>query len=125
MVAVATWLLGGDVLYSLQDETFDRDAGLRSIPARFGTRGALRISAASHVATVAALVGCGLLLHRGPAFAAAVATVGGLLVFEHRLVHRRGLEAVDRAFFDVNAWVSLAFFALVLADELARRFLVG
>jgi 4-hydroxybenzoate polyprenyltransferase len=118
MVAVATWLLGFDVLYSLQDERFDRDEGLHSIPARFGTRGALAISAASHLITVAALAGCGLALHRGPAFAVAVATTAALLVYEHTLVRRRGLAAVDRAFFDVNAWVSLGFFALVLADEL-------
>ena len=125
MVAVVSWLLGFDILYSLQDEAFDRDAGLHSIPARFGTRGALGISAASHVVTVLALGGCGLALHRGPAYAVAVATAAALLVYEHTLVRRRGLGAIDRAFFDVNAWVSVAFFAFVLADELLRRFLAA
>jgi 4-hydroxybenzoate polyprenyltransferase len=125
MVAVVSWLLGFDVLYSLQDETFDRDAGLHSIPARFGGRRALGISAGAHVVTVLALAGCGLALHRGPAYAVAVATATALLVYEHSLVRRRGLEAIDRAFFDVNAWVSVAFFVLVLADELLRRFLAS
>jgi 4-hydroxybenzoate polyprenyltransferase len=120
MVAVASWLLGFDVLYSLQDEAFDREAGLHSIPARFGTKRALAISASAHVVTVLALAGCGLSLHRGPAFAVAVATAAALLVYEHALVHRRGMGAIDRAFFDVNAWVSVAFFGLVLADELLR-----
>jgi 4-hydroxybenzoate polyprenyltransferase len=120
MVAVASWLLGFDVLYSLQDESFDRAEGLHSIPARFGTRGALAISAGAHVVTVLALAGCGLALHRGPAFAVAVATAAALLVYEHSLVHRKGLGAIDRAFFDVNAWVSVAFFVLVLADQLLR-----
>lgn len=124
MVAVVSWLLGFDVLYSLQDESFDRDAGLHSIPARFGKRRALAISASAHVVTVLALAGCGLVLHRGPAYAVAVATAAALLVYEHALVHRRGLSAIDRAFFDVNAWVSVGFFALVLADEVLRRFLV-
>jgi 4-hydroxybenzoate polyprenyltransferase len=123
MVAVVSWLLGFDVLYSLQDETFDRDAGLHSIPSRFGARRALVISAAAHVVTVACLTGCGIALHRGAAYAVAVATAAALLVYEHALVHRRGLGAIDRAFFDVNAWVSVAFFALVLTDELIRRFL--
>jgi 4-hydroxybenzoate polyprenyltransferase len=122
MVAVATWLLGFDVLYSLQDEVFDRGAGLHSIPARFGTRRALSISAAAHGVTVLALAGCGLTLHRGPAYAIAVATAAALLVYEHTLVRRRGMTAIDRAFFDVNAWVSVGFFVLVLADELVRRF---
>jgi 4-hydroxybenzoate polyprenyltransferase len=120
MVAVLTWLLGFDVLYSLQDEDFDRNAGLHSIPARFGTRNALAISATAHVATVAALAACGLSLHRGVAYGAAVVVVAALLSYEHSLVHRRGLSAIDRAFFDVNAWVSMAFFALVAVDGLAR-----
>jgi 4-hydroxybenzoate polyprenyltransferase len=125
MVAVASWLLGFDILYSLQDEGFDRGEGLHSIPARFGGRRAQGISAAAHVVTVLALAGCGVALHRGVAYGVAVVTAASLLVYEHSIVRRRGLSAIDRAFFDVNAWVSIAFFALVLADELLRRFLAG
>jgi 4-hydroxybenzoate polyprenyltransferase len=121
MVGVVTWLLGFDVLYSLQDEGFDRTAGLRSIPARFGRSRALTISACSHVATVAALGGCGVALGRGPLYAVAVAVAAALLIYEHSLVRRRGLAAIDKAFFDVNAWVSVLFFLLVAADELVRR----
>ncbi len=123
MLAVVSWLLGFDILYALQDESFDRDAGLQSIPARFGGARALAISASAHVVTVLALAGCGLALHRGLAYAVAVGTAATLLVYEQSLVRRRGLAAIDRAFFDVNAWVSIAFFALVLGDEVVRRFL--
>jgi 4-hydroxybenzoate polyprenyltransferase len=121
MAAVVSWLLGFDILYSLQDEGFDRGAGLRSIPARFGARRALAISAFAHVVTVVALAVCGVVLRRGPAYAVAVATTAALLVYEHALVRRRGLAAIDKAFFDVNAWVSVAFFALVVLDEGVRR----
>ncbi len=121
MLAVLTWLLGFDVLYSLQDEDFDRGAGLRSIPARFGQKRALTISAGAHVLTVGALTACGLVLGRGAAYGLAVAATAALLTYEHSLVRRRGLAAIDKAFFDVNAWVSVAFFALVLIDELLRR----
>lgn len=118
MIGVASWLLGFDVLYSLQDERFDREQGLRSIPARFGGRRAKTIGAASHAVTVAALALAGASLHRGVPYAIAVAVVASLLAYEHSLVRRRGLAAIDKAFFDVNAWVSAVFFALVLADEL-------
>jgi 4-hydroxybenzoate polyprenyltransferase len=121
MIAVMTWLLGFDVLYSLQDEAFDRDNGLHSIPARFGTRGALVLSSIAHVVTVAALAATGLLLHRGMLFAIAVVVVGALLVYEHALVGKGNLAKIDKAFFDMNAYVSMAFFALVLLDELHRR----
>jgi 4-hydroxybenzoate polyprenyltransferase len=121
MLAVMSWLLGFDILYSLQDERFDRDAGLKSIPARFGASRALAISAASHAATVLCLAACGFSLRRGVAYAAAVLTTALLLVYEHSLVRRRGLAAIDKAFFDVNAWVSVAFFALVALDALVSR----
>jgi 4-hydroxybenzoate polyprenyltransferase len=122
MAGVVTWLLGFDTLYSLQDEAFDRQAGLRSIPARFGASRAMSISEVSHVATVACFAACGVALHRGALFAGAVVLSAGLLVCEHALVRRKGLAAIDKAFFDVNAWVSSAFFGLVLCDELLRRY---
>jgi 4-hydroxybenzoate polyprenyltransferase len=123
MVAVAGWLLGFDVLYSLQDEEFDRSENLRSIPARFGTRLALRISGCAHAITVAALAACGLVLHRSAVYALAVVVSAALLAYEHSLVRRHGLTAINRAFFDVNAWVSVAFFALVVADYFLPVFL--
>ena len=79
------------------------------------------ISETSHVVTVAALAGCGLALGRGYAYAVAVASAAALLVYEHSLVRRKGLAAIDKAFFDVNAWVSVAFFALVVCDEVLRK----
>lgn len=121
MVAVATWLLGFDILYSLQDESFDRENGLNSIPARFGTLGALIFSAAAHVATVAALVTTGVLLGRGMVFFVAVFAVGALLVWEHAIVGKGNLARINKAFFDVNAYVSMSFFVLVGVDELLRR----
>ena len=48
-------------------------------------------------------------------------TCAALLAYEHALVRRRGLAAIDKAFFDVNAWVSVAFFVLIVADEVLRR----
>jgi 4-hydroxybenzoate polyprenyltransferase len=120
MGAVLTWLLGFDVLYSLQDERFDKDHGLHSIPARFGTRGALVLSTGAHVGTAALLALVGLLLHRGLFYGLAVALTAGLLAYEHALVGKGDLRKIDKAFFDVNAWLSVGFFVLVLADEWVR-----
>jgi 4-hydroxybenzoate polyprenyltransferase len=121
MVGVVTWLLGFDTLYALQDEDFDRSVGLHSIPARFGAQGAMAISEGAHVVTVAAFAACGVAMHRGWLFACAVCVAAALLIYEHALVRRRGLRAIGKAFFDVNAWVSCVFFALVLGDEIVRR----
>lgn len=116
MAAVVTWLLGFDVLYSLQDAGFDRDHGLHSIPARFGVGGALVLSAAAHVVTAACLALTGVLLHRHVLFFVGVSAVSALLVYEHALVGKGDLRKIDKAFFDVNAYVSLAFFATSLLD---------
>ncbi len=124
MVGVLTWLLGFDVLYALQDEVFDREHGLFSIPARFGTRGAMRIAACAHVVTLVMLAASGVLLRRGPAFFAGVAAVGVVLVVEHRLVRGKDgaadLAKIPKAFFDCNAWVSLGFFGTTVLDAALR-----
>ena len=121
MVGIVTWLVGFDVLYSLQDEQFDREHGLHSIPARFGTTGALVLSAASHLVTIAAFVACGLLLHRGALYFVGVTLSSALLVYEHALVGKGNLAKIDKAFFDTNAYVSVAFFACALADGILHR----
>jgi 4-hydroxybenzoate polyprenyltransferase len=119
MLAVLTWTAGFDVLYSLQDEAFDRAHRLFSIPARFGTLGAVVMSSALHVVTVVAIALCGVWLGRGAAYYAGAALVAALLVYEHAIVGRGNLDRVDRAFFDVNGYVSCGFLALVAYDTLA------
>lgn len=126
MVAVATWVGGFDVLYSLQDEAFDRDHGLRSIPSRFGARGALRIARGLHVVTISALSVCAARLGGGAAMIAAVVLIAALLVYEHSLVRpiddeRVDLSRIDMAFFDLNGYVSLGFLALVALDVFLKR----
>ena len=122
-LAVATWVAGFDILYSLGDIDFDRGARLHSVPARFGIRGALRISSALHVVTVAALVATGLWAHLGLAYAAGVVLIAALLVWEHRLVKPHDLSRLDAAFFALNGWVSIAYLAAVLCDSVMRSML--
>jgi 4-hydroxybenzoate polyprenyltransferase len=124
MIGVASWIAGFDVLYALQDEEFDRGQGLRSIPARFGGTSALSIARALHVVTVLSIAACGALAGARVVYAAATVLVAALLVYEHSLVRpmagdatRIDLSRIDKAFFDVNGWVSLGFLALVAIDR--------
>jgi 4-hydroxybenzoate polyprenyltransferase len=118
VIGVASWVAGFDVLYSLQDVGFDRDNRLRSIPARLGVPGALVVSALLHVVTVGCLLATGLLLERGLPYMAGVLLVGALLAYEHAIVKPTDLSRIDKAFFDLNGYVSLGFLACVLADQL-------
>jgi 4-hydroxybenzoate polyprenyltransferase len=118
MVAVATWVAGFDVLYSLADEDFDRRHGLHSIPARFGTRGALVLSALLHLGTVASLLALHSTAGLGLLHAIGLGLVALILVYEHWLVGPGDLTKLDKAFFDLNGYISLAYLAFALLDIL-------
>ena len=117
VIGVATWVGGFDVLYSLQDREFDQDNALYSIPTRFGVTGALWISGLLHVVTVACLSVVGVLLQRGPAYAAGVILVFAILAYEHGIVRPNDLSRINMAFFDLNGYVSVGFLLCVLADH--------
>jgi 4-hydroxybenzoate polyprenyltransferase len=120
MVAVATWVAGFDVIYSLQDYEYDKRAKLRSIPVAFGLRGALVISALLHVVTAAALVGVHLIAGLGPVHLAGMVLVLAILVYEHWIVRPSDLSRINKAFFDLNGYISIAYFAAMLVDVLWR-----
>jgi 4-hydroxybenzoate polyprenyltransferase len=119
-LAVLFWVAGFDVLYSLQDEEFDRAHGLRSIPARFGAPRALQIARLFHGATLVLLYAVFLAVDGGWLFGAAVVVAGGFLVRQHRLVSPGDLSRVNAAFFTANGWLSVAVFVLGAADVLLR-----
>jgi 4-hydroxybenzoate polyprenyltransferase len=119
-LAVLLWVAGFDTIYSCQDAEFDRDHGLRSLPARLGVGRALVVARAFHAAAVVALAAVPAAapgrLHS--LYFAGVALVALLLAFEHSLVREDDLSRVDAAFFTVNGWIGVAYLAVVL---LARR----
>jgi 4-hydroxybenzoate polyprenyltransferase len=112
-VAVLTWVSGFDIIYSCQDADFDRSEGLRSIPAVLGNKGALIVSALLHVATMAALAALPTFVPLGVPYYVGLAIIGGVLFYEHWIVRPDDLSRVDKAFFDLNGYVSLVFFACV------------
>ena len=120
MAAVACWVAGFDILYSLQDASFDRARGLHSIPVRFGVRGALRLSALLHLGTVAGLVAVHVTAGLGPWHAVGIGLIAVLLAYEHALVRPDDLSRLDRAFFDLNGYVSLAYLACAWLDLATR-----
>lgn len=117
---VLLWVAGFDVAYALQDLDFDRGAGLHSIPAALGWRGAIYASRAMHAGAILLLVAANLPDPRlGPAFAAATAGVGLILAWEHVVLHRRGAEGIPLAFFTLNGLVSVTLGLAGIIDVLA------
>jgi 4-hydroxybenzoate polyprenyltransferase len=120
MLAVATWIGGFDILYALADRDFDRSAGLHSIPARFGVRGALVASGFLHAITVAAMLMLARAGGLGAVYLVGVAVIAGILVWEHAIVRPGDLSRLNMAFFNLNGYVSVAFFIATLVDVIAR-----
>ena len=120
--AVLAWVAGFDVLYALQDEAFDRERGLHSVPARFGTVAALWISAGLHLVTLALLVALARVYAPGLGrlYAVGVAGCAALLVYQHAIVRPGRLARLDAAFFTANGALALWLFAATALDLLGR-----
>jgi 4-hydroxybenzoate polyprenyltransferase len=120
-LAVLFWVAGFDVIYSLQDEAFDRAEGLFSLPARLGARRALDLSTVFHAVSLALLYGVFVLSGGGPLFGAGVVLAGIFLVRQHVLVSPRDISRVNGAFFTANGWLSVAVFLCGALDVFLRR----
>jgi 4-hydroxybenzoate polyprenyltransferase len=112
--AVMLWVAGFDVIYSLQDETFDRSHGLRSMPAVLGGGRALTAARVFHIGALVGFALFAIMAGGGWLRFAAVGAAGLLLGWQHRLISGQGLEAVDAAFFSVNGALSVVMCVLFL-----------
>lgn len=119
-LAVVFWLTGFDIIYATQDLEFDRARGLRSVPARFGVDGSLRMARGAHVAMWVLLVGFGLISGLGVPYFAGCCVVAGFLVCQHRLARRGDPVSVNTASLRVNGIISCVLLASVLVDVVWR-----
>ncbi len=117
---VLLWVAGFDVIYALQDLEFDRGAGLHSIPAAVGWKGAIWISRVLHAGALGMLVMAWRSDARlGAMFGGGVAVVGTLLALEHVVLARRGKAGLEMAFFTLNGIVSCVLGLAGVADVIA------
>jgi 4-hydroxybenzoate polyprenyltransferase len=119
-IAVASWVAGFDILYALQDVSFDRENGLYSVPSTFGEANALGIARMLHFTTVAALALAGMGAGAGLVYFAGVVVAAALLLYEHSLVKVDDFSRLDAAFFTMNGVISIVFFGFVFTERLLR-----
>ena len=118
--AVLLWTAGFDILYALQDEAHDRRVGLQSLPARWGPRAALSVSAILHAGMLALLVVAWRLCGGGGIFAAGILATAAALAYQHAIVKPNDVSRIDAAFFTANGFVSVALSAFGIADVLVK-----
>jgi 4-hydroxybenzoate polyprenyltransferase len=112
--AVLFWVAGFDVLYALQDEDFDRQSGLHSLPVRLGRSGALALAWRLHLLAGLGFMLTGWLAGLGPLYYLAALAAGLLLWWEHRVLSPTDLSRLNQAFFTLNGAVSLGLGAATL-----------
>jgi 4-hydroxybenzoate polyprenyltransferase len=119
-IAVATWVGGFDILYALQDVSFDRENGLYSVPSTFGEANGLGIARVLHLTTVAALGLAGIGAGAGLVYFLGVLVAAALLLYEHSLVKADDFSRLDAAFFTMNGVISIVFLGFVFTERLFR-----
>jgi len=120
-LAVLFWVSGFDIIYALQDENFDRENQLHSIPTFLGVNKGLKLSSFLHLIVALLIISAGYFMTFEWTSISylhwiAVLIFIGLLYFQHTLVKPNDLSKVNIAFLTTNGYASLAFCSLVILD---------
>jgi len=115
---VLTWVSGFDIIYSLQDDQFDRETGLYSIPAVMSRRKALTVSTLLHAVTLLLAVAAGIIGHGGVIYWAGVLIFASMLTYQHLIVSPDDLSRVNLAFGTTNGIAGIIYGLAVVADLL-------
>ena len=114
--AVVLWLVGFDIIYSLQDYEFDKAHGLHSLVVAWGQKNALQAAFLAHMVMCGLLLAFGLLCRFRIAYLVGWMIIVGCLVLEHWIARRRSLNWINLAFFRLNAVVSAVFLVVTVAE---------
>jgi 4-hydroxybenzoate polyprenyltransferase len=108
-VVVLFWVAGFDIIYALQDEEFDRNSKLHSIPAAVGARGALIIALVLHFISASIVISIGILAGFNIYYWIGAFLFIGLMIYQHYLVRPTDISKVNMAFATTNGMASLLF----------------
>jgi 4-hydroxybenzoate polyprenyltransferase len=115
---VLTWVSGFDIIYSLQDDQFDRETGLYSIPAVMSRRKALTVSTLLHAVTLLLAVAAGIIGHGGVIYWAGVLIFASMRTYQDLIVSPDDLSRVNLAFGTTNGIAGIIYGLAVVADLL-------
>lgn len=117
-LAVIGWVSGFDIIYSLQDDNFDAEHGLYSIPSALGRTNALMLSRILHTITVALIFSAGYLFGFEYLYTIGAVIFSGLLLYQQSIVLSDDLSRVNIAFMTANGIASVIFAIFAITDLL-------
>ena len=116
--SVLFWVAGFDIIYSLQDQEFDKAQKLHSIPVLLGIKKAMKISQFLHIIVVVILFFIGIKYNFKEFYWIGFSVFSLLLFYQHTLVSENDLSKVNLAFFTTNGFASVIFGFFVIYDLL-------
>ena len=119
-IGVICWVAGFDLIYATQDYEFDRREGLHSLVVKLGIPGSLRAAQWLHLGMFVALLAFGAAAKMGAVYYCAMPLIAAALVYEHRSAASADVAAINRAFFQSNAFVSAVFLIATITDVVSR-----
>lgn len=108
------WVSGFDIIYALQDEEFDRNFNLKSIPSLIGKKKALALAKIIHFIAVIFIVLVAVLTPANWLHIIGAIIFSALLFYQHTLVKPDNLSKVNLAFFTTNGIASVIYGLLVI-----------
>ena len=114
--AVLFWVSGFDIVYALQDDKFDNNEGLFSVPSYFGRKKALLISRTVHVFSSVLLFFIGYSTGLGLYYYLGVVFFSLLLIYQQSIVSSNNLSKINIAFFSTNGIASLVFAIITICS---------
>jgi len=117
-LSVLCWVSGFDIIYALQDDDFDRENKLRSIPVMLGRKNALLLSLLLHITTAILLIAAGLEGNFKTIYWLGLGIFSFLLFYQHTIVKYNDLRRVNLAFFTLNGIASIVFSIFAITDLL-------
>jgi 4-hydroxybenzoate polyprenyltransferase len=113
---VLFWVSGFDIIYALQDEAFDKENKLHSIPSMLGKSKALNVSRMLHLIAASIVVYIGIYFNFHFFFKIGAIVFIGMLIYQHSIVKPNDLSRVNIAFMTANGIASIVFAAFVILD---------
>lgn len=115
-ISVMFWVAGFDIIYALQDDDFDKENNLNSIPVLLGRKNALLFSKILHIFTSINLFIVGYFGSFEIFYWIGFVIFSALLSYQHRIIKHNDLSKVGMAFFTTNGVASILFGILVVLD---------
>lgn len=120
-ITVLCWVSGFDIIYALQDEEFDKENKLYSIPSMLGKQQALHVSEFLHILAAVVVIAAGVYGKFGLSYWLGIIVFIGMLIYQHSIVKPTDLRRVNIEFMTANGIASVVFAVFVLLDILVSR----